>query len=64
MITDFDNDYRVCSKEHPMPNQDGGRWLHLEAHEVGDQLDGCPGGDIVKMKCDNCGKEWWKELPQ
>jgi hypothetical protein len=39
-------------------------FLHPDAHEVGDQRDGWPSGDIVTMRCPNCGYEWDKELPQ
>ncbi|KKM62740.1 hypothetical protein LCGC14_1518610 [marine sediment metagenome] len=48
----------VCYKnEH-------GQTVHPNAREVGDQQDGYPGGDIVTMKCPDCGKSWKKELPQ
>ena len=38
--------------------------IHLNAHEVGEQEDGYPGGDIVTMECPNCGHRWTRELPQ
>lgn len=37
---------------------------HDAAHEVGEQEDGYPGGDIVTMECSNCGVRWKQELPQ
>lgn len=54
----------LCSSAHPMPKGAEGRWEHSNAHEVGEQEDGYPGGDIVKIRCDDCGKEWRMELPQ
>jgi len=54
----------LCSPEHPMPQGAPGRWEHTNAHEVGEQLDGWPGGDIVRMRCDDCGESWRMELPQ
>lgn len=37
---------------------------HQSAREVGDQRDGYPSGDLVTMRCDVCGHEWERELPQ
>jgi hypothetical protein len=38
---------------------------HSAAKEVHDsQQDGYPGGDIVTLRCPDCGKEWEAELPQ
>lgn len=54
----------LCSEAHPMPPKAEGLWEHTNAHEVGDQLDGYPGGDIIRMKCDDCGHTWTEELPQ
>lgn len=54
----------ICTKENswkeglPTPVQ------HPDAHEVGDQRDGWPGGDIVTMECPNCKHRWTMELPQ
>lgn len=58
-----------CTKDYPYSrkrdNASNHKWDHDAAHEVsGSQVDGCPGGDIVRMKCDNCGLEWETELPQ
>jgi hypothetical protein len=58
---------KQCTKDNPYtPERDepGCRWEHDAAHEVGDQESGWPGGDIVRMRCDNCGTEWRSELPQ
>lgn len=57
-------DRRVCTKENPMPKGAEGMWEHTNAHEVGEQEDGWPCGDIVRMKCDDCGHRWKEELPQ
>ena len=60
---------RQCTKDTPYtPERDkaepGYGWEHSSAHEVGEQEDGWPGGDRVRMRCDNCGIEWTAELPQ
>ena len=47
-----------------MPKGAPGQWEHTNAHEVGDQESGWPGGDIVRYKCDDCGETWKEELPQ
>lgn len=53
-----------CTSDTPWTGQVG-RVEHDAAHEVSDsQEDGYPGGDIVTMRCDNCGHVWKKELPQ
>ena len=40
------------------------RWDHPQAREVGEQLDGYPGGDIITMRCHVCHITWKEELPQ
>jgi hypothetical protein len=60
---------RQCTKDNPYTperdkNEPGRGWEHEGAHEVGEQRDGWPGGDIVTMQCPNCGIRWEKELPQ
>ena len=58
----------MCTKEKPWDKVPGGwgggRVVHPDAHEVGEQQDGYPGGDIVTMECPNCGHRWEQELPQ
>lgn len=54
----------ICTPENPMPKGASGSWLHTNVEEVGEQQDGYPGGDIQKMRCTDCGKEWKEELPQ
>lgn len=55
----------ICTKEIPWtPDVTGTLFLHPDAHEVGEQQDGWPSGDIVTMLCPHCGKQWEKELPQ
>ena len=54
----------ICTPENPWSPDKGRRALHTNAHEVGQQEDGWPGGDIVTMRCDDCGHEWKMELPQ
>lgn len=54
----------VCTHETPWNDGIPTPVTHVDAHEVGDQENGWPGGDIVTMRCPNCGHEWKKELPQ
>ena len=54
----------ICTAETPYDGKAPGYVRHTGAHEVGDQRDGYPGGDIVTMRCDHCGAEWDEELPQ
>lgn len=54
----------LCAPAHPMPKGALGFWCHTAAREVGDQENGWPGGDIVTMRCSDCGAEWKMELPQ
>ena len=49
-----------CTKEDPGKHH----MYHLDAHEVGEQQDGYPGGDIVQYECPYCGASWKEELPQ
>jgi len=60
---------RQCTKENPYTpernkTEPGYGCVHSAAHQVGEQEDGWPGGDIVRMRCNNCGVEWKSELPQ
>lgn len=60
---------RECTEENPYTKErdetePGRRWSHEGAHEIGEQEDGYPGGDTVKMGCKNCNVEWTKELAQ
>lgn len=52
-----------CTKDAPWKGQPG-RVRHHDTAEVGEQEDGWPGGDIVRIRCRNCGHEWEQELPQ
>jgi hypothetical protein len=62
--TDPANGRYLCSPEHPMPPNAPGRWVHTNVEEVGEQQSGWPGGDIVRMRCRDCGLTWKQELPQ
>ena len=53
-----------CTKENPWHKGIVGPSEHEGAYEVGEQEDGWPSGDLVRMRCPNCGVEWTKELPQ
>lgn len=60
---------RQCKKDNPYTlernrTEAGTGWEHDAAHEVGEQENGWPGGDIVRIHCDNCHEEWYKELAQ
>ena len=54
-----------CTSETPW-REGIPRWpiVHHDAYEVGQQQDGWPSGDIVRMRCPHCGVTWRKELPQ
>ena len=54
----------ICTVETPWAPGMRTPVLHAAAHEVGDQRDGWPGGDLVTMRCPTCGHEGEKELPQ
>lgn len=54
----------ICTEETPWSPGMRTPVLHASAHEVGDQRDGWPSGDLVTMRCPICGHEWEKELPQ
>lgn len=54
----------TCTKEYPWRPEIGTPVFHDGAHEVGEQESSYPAGDIVTMKCPNCGVTWQKELPQ
>lgn len=54
----------ICTKENPWDRKTKGSVRHSDAHEVGEQEDGWPGGDIVTYECRNCGHRWRQELPQ
>jgi hypothetical protein len=56
--------YAVCTPERPWTEADGTPVSHTGAHEIGEQENGYPGGDIVTYRCDDCGAEWRQELPQ
>jgi hypothetical protein len=54
----------ICTAESPWREGLPTPVVHPEADEVGEQEDGWPGGDIVTMRCPNCGLRWKTELPQ
>ena len=53
----------ICTKQKPW-NGELGPVEHDGSHEVGEQEDGWPSGDIITMECSNCGHRWKAELPQ
>jgi hypothetical protein len=54
-----------CTKDAPWDRVTRtGPIVHPDAREVGEQETGYPGGDVVTMKCPNCGVTWREELPQ
>jgi len=60
---------KQCTKENPYtPQRDkdepGDGWEHDAVYEKGEQEDGYPSGDTVRMCCKNCNIEWTKELAQ
>ena len=54
----------LCTPEHPYNPDLDGVWAHRDTHEVGEQEDGWPGGDIITIECRTCGIKWKQELPQ
>lgn len=54
----------ICTAETPWPKGGPTPVQHVDAHEVGEQENGYPGGDIITMRCPNCGHQWRTELPQ
>ena len=54
----------ICTPEAPWHEGLPTPVRHPSVHEVGNQEDGYPGGDIVTMRCDVCGHTWKMELPQ
>ena len=58
------DDRLVCSPDSPMPAGARGRWLHLRTEECGEQERGWPSGDLVRVRCKDCGATWKEELPQ
>jgi hypothetical protein len=58
------NNIILCTKDAPWKPEMGGPVQHAAVHEIGDQADGYPGGDIVTYECMNCGHRWRAELPQ
>jgi hypothetical protein len=54
----------VCKANTPWIPSMGTPVVHVDAHEVSDQRDGCPSGDIVTYECPHCGHRWQAELPQ
>lgn len=58
---------KYCTKESPFKEEnhnDGDQWRHSATEEIGDQIDGHPGGDLIRIRCKNCGVIWTEELPQ
>jgi len=56
-----------CTPDNPWRGTPEGEHVlvaHSDVHEVGEQENGWPGGDIVTYECRNCGHRWKAELPQ
>jgi hypothetical protein len=53
-----------CTPENPWRPGLPTPVTHHDTHEVGEQEDGWPGGDIVTYECKTCGARWRQELPQ
>ena len=54
----------VCTPENPWGPGKPTPVRHSDTREIGDQEDGWPSGDIVRMECKICGHTWKEELPQ
>ncbi len=58
---------KKCTSDKPWDREhSGGPYTieHVDAYEFGEQRTGWPSGDMVVMRCPNCGVIWDKELPQ
>ena len=53
-----------CTPETPWTPGKPTPVAHSNVHEVREQEDGWPGGDIVTYECRNCWHRWRAELPQ
>ncbi len=54
----------ICTADDPWTPEKAPRGTHRDAHEIGEQQDGWPSGDTVRMRCPHCKVEWTMELPQ
>lgn len=54
----------ICTAADPYDSAEHGRACHPDAREVGEQVDGYPGGDLVRYLCPHCATSWMKELAQ
>jgi len=56
-----------CTKDNPYSQEreaaEGKWWVHDAWEEIGEE-DGWPGGDIITVRCRNCGIVRKRELPQ
>jgi hypothetical protein len=46
----------ICSKEHPMPPNADGLWVHTEAESYGDDV------YVDRYRCRTCGQHWKVEV--
>lgn len=53
-----------CTATTPWKPEYGTPVVHEGTDNIGEQEDGWPGGDIITVKCRNCGHIWRQELPQ
>lgn len=53
-----------CTKQRPWngKRERGDKVCHHDTEQVGKQQDGYPGGDIVRIRCKNCGHTCWRAL--
>ncbi len=54
----------ICTASDPWSPEKCVRAEHPDAVEIGDQVNGWPGGDLQKYRCPHCGHTWTEELPQ
>lgn len=54
----------LCTLENPWSPGKPTPVTHSDVHEVGEQENGWPGGDIATYECRCCGHRWKAELPQ
>lgn len=51
-----------CEPDNPWSGK--GPAMHAETEEVGEQSDGYPCGDTIRIRCKTCNHSWSQELPQ
>ncbi len=54
----------ICTPKRPWTKADGFPASHTNTQEIGGQENNWPCGDLITIRCKDCGAEWKEELPQ